>query len=163
MAVEDKYTDSNIESGKITAAYSTGSGAQTVTMIGVVTVASADDDGSVYRVFANVPSSFIPVKIAIHNTAITSGTDYDLGLHTVKDGAVVDKDILADGLDMSSARTIATDNNAGMTTLTLGERKTLATLSAQTDPDSAYDISLTANTVGSAAGTIRVTATFVTA
>lgn len=163
MAVEDKYTDSNVEAGKKGVAYTTGSGAQTVTLMGVVSVASADDDGSIYRVFANVPSNFVPVKIAIHNTAITSGTDYDLGLYKVKDGAVVDKDILADGLDMSSARTIATDNNAGMTTLTLGELKTLATLSAQTDPDSSYDIALTANTVGSAAGTIRVTATFATA
>ncbi len=162
MAVVDIYTDSLVEAGKKTLALKTGSGAETVTLTNVVTVASGDDDTSVYRVFADVPANFIPLCICIHNTAITSGSDYDLGLHKTANGAVVDKDILADGLDMSSARTIATWNNAGLTTVTLGELKTLAQLSAQTDPDSSYDITFTANTVGSAAGTIRVTAIFAT-
>jgi hypothetical protein len=62
---------------------------------------------------------------------------------------------------MSSARTIATSNNAGMSALTIANgAQTLATLSGQSSPDASYDIALTADTVGSAAGTIRVTATF---
>lgn len=161
MAVEDKYVDSSLASGKIASALNSG-GVNTVTMVATVAVASADDDASVYRLFKSVPSSYVPVEICIHNTAITSGTDYDLGLYKVGvAGAVVEKDILADGLDMSSARTIATWNNAGLTSLTLSNgTQDLGTLSAQTDIDPSYDIALTANTVGSAAGTIRVTAKF---
>lgn len=160
MAVENKYTDANIVAGKKASGLVTGSGVPTVTLTGIVTVAAADDDTSKYRVFANVPSSYIPLNICIHNTAITGGTDYDLGLYKTDTGAVVEVDILADGLDLSSARTIATWNNAGMTSLTLAELKTLGTLSGQTDIDGAYDIVLTANTVGSGAGTARVTGTF---
>lgn len=161
MAVEDKYVDSSLASGKIASALNSG-GVNTVTMVATVAVASADDDASVYRLFKSVPSSYVPVEICIHNTAITSGTDYDLGLYKVGvAGAVVEKDILADGLDMSSARTIATWNNAGLTSLTLSNgTQDLGTLSAQTDIDPSYDIALTANTVGSAAGTIRVIAKF---
>ena len=96
----------------------------------------------------------------IHNDAITAGTDYDLGLYKTNGGAVVDKDILADGISMATARGIATANNAGMTTIALETLATLGTLSAQTDVDAAYDIAFTANTVGSADGDIRVTATF---
>lgn len=160
MAVEDKYTDADIVAGKKANALKTGTGTKTVTLVGTVSVAAADDDDSVYRVLSNVPSNFVPLTIEIHNTAITAGDDYDLGLYKVNEGAVVEVDILADDLDMSSARTIATSNNAGMSSLTLAEVKTLGELSGQTDVDSAYDIALTANTVGTADGTIRVTATF---
>ena len=74
---------------------------------------------------------------------------------------MVEVDILADGLDMSSARTIATWNNAGMTSVALADsQKTLGALSGQANPDEAYDLVLTANTVGSGAGAIVVTATF---
>jgi hypothetical protein len=160
MPVVDYYADASIEAGKKGSALNT-MGTQTITAVATVAVASGDDDGSVYRLFAGVPSNLVPVMITVHNTAITAGTDYDLGLYKTKDGAVVDKDILADGLDMSSARTIATLNNAGMTTVAIANgTQDLGTLSAQTDPDMAYDVCLTANTVGSAAGTIRVTAVF---
>lgn len=160
MAVENKYTDANIVAGKKASALKAGPGTQTVTIVGTATVAAADDDGSVYRVLPDVPSSLVPLKITVHNTAMTSSTDWDVGLYKTKGGTVVEVDILADGIDLSSARTIATENNAGMTSIVLGTIADLATLSGQTAPDAAYDICLTANTVGSAAGTIRVTATF---
>lgn len=160
MAEENKYTDANIAAGKKASALKTGSGTETVTILATVSVAAADDDGSVYRIFANVPSSLVPLQIEIHNTAVTAGTDYDVGLYKVKGGAAVDADILADGISMASARTIDTNNNAGMTTIALGTVADLATLSAQAEPDAAYDIALTANTVGSADGTIRVRGVF---
>lgn len=160
MAVVDKYTDTNVEAGKKGAGLVTGTGVQTVTLCNVVSVAAADSDTSVYRVFADVPSSYIPLNICIHNTAMTAGTDYDLGLYTVNSGAVVNKEILAAALDLSSAATIATWNNSGMNALTLGTLSSLGTLSAQTDVAGAYDVALTANTIGTDAGTIRVTATF---
>ncbi len=160
MAVVDLYADADVEAGKkgsALTAYGTGA----TVAVATVAVASGDDDGSVYRCFTGVPSSMVPVKITIHNTAITSGTDYDLGLYETNGGAVVDKDILADGISMASARTVATENNAGLTTIAIGDgAETLGELSAQTDVDAGYDIAFTANTVGSAAGTIRVTAWF---
>lgn len=160
MAVEDKYVDADLAAGKLASAL-TSYGAETVIAQATVAVLAADDDGSVYRLFANVPSSLVPIKIEVHNTAITAGTDYDLGLYEPETGAVVDKDILADGISMASARTVATSNNAGLTTIDIANgSQTLGTLSAQTDVDSSYDIAFTANTVGSAAGTIRVTAWF---
>lgn len=160
MAIEDKYVDSLTAAGKLTSAISS-QGTGTVTMVATVAVAADDDNGSVYRLFPSIPSSLVPINICVQNTAITSGTDFDLGLYKVKGGAVVDKDILADGLNLSSAVTVATWNNAGMTTIGIADGlKDLATLGAETSPDAAYDICLTANTVGTAAGTVRVTATF---
>ena len=160
MAVVDVYVDADVEAGKKASALF-AYGQDTVTGIATVAVASGDDDGSIYRIFSGVPSSLVPISITIHNTAITAGTDYDLGLYIADSGAVIDKDILADGLDLSSAAAIATWNNTGMTTISIANGgQTLGTLSAQTDVDSSYDIALTANTVGSASGTIRVTATF---
>lgn len=161
MAVENKYTNADIVAGKKTRPYAAGGGAKVFTMLGTASVVAADDDGSIYRVFSSVPSNLIPIKLEIANTAITNGTDYDFGLYDVDGGAVVDKDILADGISMASARTIATSNNAGMTTITLVDLKTLAELSAEASPPPAYDIAFTANTVGSADGTIRVLGFFV--
>lgn len=160
MAVEDKYVDADLAADKLASAlFATGQ--EVVVMMATVAVAVADDDLSVYRLFKDVPASLVPIKIAIHNTVITNGTDYDLGLYETNLGAVVDKDILADGISMASARTIATDNNAGMTTIAIADGgKDLGELSGQTAVDPGYDIALTANTVGSAAGTIRATAWF---
>lgn len=162
MAVEDKYTNADLVAGKKAAAFQTGSGAKTVTMIATIAVAAADDDGSVYRAFANVPSAWVPVNIAVHNDAITGGTDYDLGLYKAGvGGAAVDADVLADGLDLSSAAALSGWNNAGLTTVAVENLGDLATLGGESEPEASYDIALTANTVGSAAGDIRITATFV--
>ena len=162
MAVVDIYSQADKESGngKRFPAVN-GSGTETFTVVGTSTVAAGDDDTSKYRVLFDIPSNAVPINICIHNTAITAGTDYDLGLYETDSGAVIDADILADGIDLSSAATIATWNNTGMTTIDIANgTQTLGTLSAQTDVASSYDIVLTANTVGSAAGTIRVTAEF---
>lgn len=120
---------------------------------GPVAVAAADDDGSVYRV-ARAPSSARYYGVQITNSAITSGTDYDLGLYrTAKDGgAVVVKDCLVDGRTMASA--VATPTGLPLTSyLSFGKRLwEIAGLAA--DPQCDFDICWTANTVGSADGTI---------
>lgn len=161
MAVENKYVDDLTAAGKKTAA-AFASGAETVTLIATEEIAAADDDGSVYRLFAGVPSNYVPVEITIACDAITSGTDYDLGLYKTNLGAVVDKDVLMDGQTLASALTRATGYQLGLSNVNIADaRKTLGVLSAQTDVDPAYDIALTANTVGSGAGTVTVLATFV--
>jgi hypothetical protein len=161
MAVEDKYVNANIVAGKKAESFATV-GQKTITLVQTVEIASGDDNGSVYRFFAGVPSTYIPVEITIVCDAITSGSDFDLGLYAVNGGEVVDKDVLMDGQTLAIALTRATGNQLGLSavgkdavTSTLGE------LSAQTNVSAAYDIALTGNAVGTAAGTVSIIATFV--
>lgn len=117
------------------------------------TVASADDDGSVYRL-TRVRSSQTFFGLWKTNTAITNGTDYDFGLYrTAQDGgAVVVKDAIVDGVTMASA--IAVPTPPAHVASVIGKKYwELAGLSA--DPCVDYDLCWTANTVGSADGTIR--------
>ena len=162
MAVEDKYVNSDLASGKKANAIATV-GQGTVTLTATEEIAAADDDGSVYRFFKSIPSSYIPTEITIMTDGISGGTDYDLGLYEVgTGGAEVDKDVLMDGQTMASALTRATGHQLGLQTVDIAScTSTLATLSGQTDVDAAYDIALTGNTVGTAAGTISIVATFV--
>lgn len=162
MAVEDKYVNTDIEAGKIAAAALT-SGSPVVSMVATVEVAAADDDGSVYRFFPSVPSNLIPTNITIATDGITGGADYDLGFYRENGGAVVDADILMDGQTLATALTRATGDQLGLQTVDIADaEKTLADLDAVSDaPYGAYDIALTANTVGTAAGTVTIVATFV--
>lgn len=161
MAVENKYVGANEAAGKLEKS-ALSSGSESIVIIKTFEVAAADDDGSVYRVFKEVPSSYIPVQIDILCDAITNGTDYDLGLYKTGLGAVVDKDVLMDGQTLATALTRATGQGLGLGAVDRADAtKTLGQLSAQTNVDAAYDIALTANTVGSAAGTVTVIAHFV--
>lgn len=161
MAVENKYAEANLAADKKAKA-ALSMGAETITIIATEEIAAADDDGSVYRLFKSVPANYIPVEITIATDGITGATDYDLGIYKVGVGAaVVDKDVLMDGQTMASALTRATGHQLGLAAVNIADAgKTLAELSAQANPDNSYDIALTANTVGTAAGTITVIATF---
>lgn len=161
MAVEDKYVNANIVAGKKAESFAT-IGQKTITLVQTEEIAAADDDGSVYRFFANVPSTYIPVQIDIVCDAISGGTDYDLGLYKVDSGAVIDADVLMDGQTLATALTRATGHQLGLGVVDKANvTKTLGELSGQTDVDSAYDICLTGNTVGTAAGTVSIIAHFV--
>lgn len=166
MAVEEKYVNANLEAEKLDAAAFT-SGDKTICAVVTFEVAAADDDGSVYRLLKGVPADLIPTKFEIACDAITAGTDYDLGLYesTVGGvaGSVIDADKFADGIDLSSAVAFASAID-GLQTLDIDEvQERLYTLAGQTldDHSTDYDIALTANTVGSAAGTISVKFWFV--
>lgn len=120
-------------------------------------VAAADDDGSIYKL-GRLPANAIPVKAELNNDAITGGTDYDLGLYK-QDDTVADANILADALDMSAAAAISSPKD-GLKDLGGGDPltaigKKLWELLGQSKPTfNEYTLALTANTVGSAAGTI---------
>lgn len=162
MAVEDKFVTSELADGKkVKSAFASGD--TEVTIVATEEIAAADDDGSVYRFFSGVPSSYIPTEITIMSDGITGGTDYDLGLYKQGvGGAAVDADVLMDGQTMASALTRATGHQLGLQTVDIADAgKTLGELSGQTDVDGGYDIALTANTVGTAAGTITILAKFV--
>lgn len=167
MAVVDKYVDDNTEAGKLTAAVFVH-GDKTIVALATEEVAAGDDDGSIYRLFKNIPSDLIPLKIEIYNDAITSGSDYDLGLYESSvdgvAGAVIDKEVLAAALDMSSASGSGSPKD-GLNAVNIADSlKLLYELAGdtlETQSGRGYDIALTANTVGSIAGTITAKAWFV--
>lgn len=161
MPVENKYVDANIVAGKKSL---NGYGCEIVAYAVTFEVAAADDDGSVYRIIKSIPSNLIPFNISIMCDAITGGTDWDLGVYKTDLGAVIDKDILMDGQTFATALTRATGHQLGLGIVNVDAvRSTLAALSAQTNPDDSYDLALTANTVGTAAGTVSVYAEFLVA
>lgn len=157
MAVENKYIDSDIVAGKLASAVAGGLAGVTAGQV-TFEVAAADDDGSIYRIFKNLPPDLCVLALIVKNDAITSGTDYDIGLYsTTTSGAVITKDILVNGADFSSA---ATSTYVMVDPANFG--KALFELAGHTvdTKKSGYDIAITANTVGSGAGTISVTALF---
>ncbi len=155
MVVEDKYADSDREAGNTTNPAFTY-GAQPAIGIATISVAVADDDLSVYRMFSDVPGEWIPTKIDIKNEALSGGTDYDLGLYRTNRGAVINKNIFADALDMSSAANDTPKNGLENITDLANLKKKIFEHAGHTTLTKldGYDIALTANVVGAAAGEI---------
>jgi len=122
-------------------------------------VAAADDDTSKYRI-AKLPSSVIVKNIEIRNDAVTAGTDYDVGIYQTSENgsAVVDADFFADALDLSSAH-ICGSELSGIKDLPVEDSSEalyeMLGVSLGDEPEY-YDLVLTANTVGTAAGTVAV-------
>jgi hypothetical protein len=162
MAIENKYVDAQTVAGRKTDAAYTGSGSNEIVMVATFEIAAADDDGSVYRVFKDVPSTYIPTDITVVCDAITGGTSFDLGLYKTNLGAVINKNLLMSAQTLATALTRATGHQLGLANVNIANCKdTLGTLSAQTTIDPAYDLAVTGNTVGTAAGTVSVIARFV--
>jgi hypothetical protein len=158
MAVENKYVNSLIASGKKAPAHFAGGG-QILCLPFNFEVAAADDNDSVYRI-GRLPANAIPVKCDIFADALTSLTDLDLGLYKPGvDGAVVDIDLFADALDPASGEAITAPLN-GLTNLGGADPvgnvgKTLWELLGLTKPSRQdYDLALTARAAGSGAGTV---------
>ncbi len=158
MAAVDKYP-SNIEVADT--AYVPAAQAQgdvEVTLVQTIEVASGDDNDSIYRIFRNVPSSFVPTQFNVESDAITSGNDWNVGLYKPNLGTVVDENILADALDLSSAVKGFTAKN-GLDAVAIENIgvKPLWELAGQTlgSQDPMFDIGLKGVAVGSADGTIK--------
>ncbi len=155
MAVEDKYVDSDLGNEKLANPALTG-GARIVAFVASFEVAIADDDGSVYRIAKALQPSLIPIQFTIYNDAITSGTDYDLGLYETDLGAVIDVNVFMDGTSMASGRGLGS-GVSGLTNVDVADlvKKIYEHAGDDiTDHKAGYDLAFTANTVGSAAGTI---------
>lgn len=118
--------------------------------IDTLEIAAADDDTSTYRI-ARVPSNAVLSEITIDHDSITGGTDFDLGFYDINEGALIDVDALINTVSLASAGSVD-----GMGTIDIANKGKevweLAGLSI--DPVKLIDIVLTANTVGSAAGTV---------
>jgi hypothetical protein len=127
-------------------------------------VAAADSDTSTYR-FVRLKSNSIVTAVRVYCDAITDGTSFDFGLYyeTNKLAGVVVPNMVAmwgSAIDLSTA--IGATGPLNITyEATAGNidaiKKRLWELAALTvDPDCFFDIVATANTVGSAAGTISL-------
>ena len=123
--------------------------------VATVEVAAADDDGSVYRLF-RVHSSWSIHSIKRLCDAVTGGTAYDVGLYETADngGAAVDDDCYASAVSMASADNAGTELAFEARDIAGVENKVWQDAGQSSDPNRYYDLCLTADTVGSAAGTI---------
>lgn len=127
-------------------------------------IAATDAAGDVKRLFT-VGAHEIPVQCLILNDALTGATDVDLGLYRPNGGAVVDKDALADGLDIASANAWS-DQTDGLAALGVEERgvKTFFDIANDVEtadvighlPNDSYDFALTENSEISGAGTLTI-------
>lgn len=125
--------------------------------VGTVEVAAANDDGSVFR-FCRVPSGARIHSIRVFCDAITAGTVYDCGLYkpAALGGAVVDADCYATDVDLSSAITQGTEIAFEARDIAAVENRAWQDAALTADPFIEYDICLTGDTVGSAAGTLTL-------
>ena len=166
MAVQDKFVDSNLAAGK-KGNPALVSGGKELSIAFNFEVAAADSDASVYRL-ARLPANAIPLRCDIFADASIDGTDFDLGLYKPGvGGAIVDGNLLADGLNLAAGVAVTAGSNNGLTNLggadpiaAVGKKLwELLGLSAPDRQD--YDLAITANTVGGAAGTISGIFTFI--
>jgi len=162
MAVLDKYINANQEAGKL-ANPAFIQGAEVFQLVSIEEIAAADSDTSVYRI-GTLPSNAIITNVEVNADAITAGTDYDLGLYEVGvGGVVVDADVFADGVDMSSGFAAGSEAN-GLSAVAIDElNKTVYEHAGHTvaTKKEGYDLAWTANTVGSAAGTLTTRVSYI--
>lgn len=155
MAVQDKYVILDTYPNAISA-NAGGSGDLRKSVISFE-VAAADDDGSVYRLMPISANSII-TDVKFCNDAIAGATSYDFGFYKTESGAVVDKDELAAAIDINAGNASGSEASA-MTAVDIANRGKkvyeLLGLTSSTK-EVAYDLCVTANTVGTAAGTITV-------
>jgi hypothetical protein len=154
MAVENKYVDPDLASGLRQDPNKAGGSRSLINPFQAFAVAAADDDGSVYRL-GRIASNAIIYEIVIACTAITGGTDWDLGLYEAgAGGAVVDADLFMDGQTLASASRVL-DGMSNVSVANLNKR-VYELLGLTSDPCKVYDLALTANTVGTVAGNVAV-------
>jgi hypothetical protein len=127
-------------------------------------IAATAAAGDVNRLFT-VGAHEIPVECIIMCDALTGATDMDLGFYRPAGGAVVDKDALMDGTNISGGLTYANQTD-GLSALDIVERGVKSMFEIANDvettdvighlPNDSYDIALTQNSEISGAGTVTV-------
>jgi len=121
----------------------------------IVSVAAADSDADVFFIMP-IHSSWCLNAIWLYNTAITDGTDYNLGLYSTA-GVDVDENVYGDAISMASARDTAPINALfEIKSIANAKKQVWQDLALTSDPNRWYYLALTAVTVGTVAGTILV-------
>jgi len=160
MAVENKWVDANVAAGKKGNPGNIGPG-RDFSLAQTFEVAAADDDGSIYKL-GIVGANMIPLKIDWNNDAIAGATSYDLGFYT-EAGVAVDANVLLAAKDINAGAAMGSeiDGLAGLGVANIGKKVYELLGKTLTTKENAYVLAITANTVGTAAGTISVRATFI--
>lgn len=117
---------------------------------------AADTDTSVWRVGKISPHAKI-VSIKLSNDALTGFTDLDIGLYKPLSvgGTVISKDCFKDGLNINAGLSTLTEEYAPAIADVGKEAWQIAAIdAADVDKYGEFDIALTGNTAGTAAGTI---------
>ena len=165
MAVVDEYVNAEILAGKKVNA-GENAGVLTWEAAGTFETVAADDNLSVKRIIRGIPWNTILSELQMYTDGITGGTDYDIGLYETSldgiDGPVIDKDLLADGLDFSSAvgRTNFLDGLAAVNIVDIEKPLYLLAGETLTDHKRNYDLAITMNVAGSGVATISWLARF---
>ena len=155
MAQVNKWVNSGTEAGDRTQA-AQAAGGEVREIAFSFAVAAGDDDGSVFKI-AQLPAGAILTEILLNNDVITLGTDYDLGFYDPDDNTVeVDKDVLADGLNMANGAALGSEKNglAAFDLNKIGQRVWELLGKTIDNKKEGYVLALTGNTVGTAAGDI---------
>lgn len=162
MAVANKYVNADIVADKLANPALT-QGAKVVAMVATFEVAEADDDGSVYRVIKGLSPTLIPISLLVYNDAITNATDYDLGLYETDLGAVIDATVFLDSEDINAGNGIDSPVNGLSNVDVANLSKKIYEHAGETikNHKASYDLAFTANTVGTAAGTITLIGMFI--
>jgi len=170
MAVENKWVNANAEAGR-RGPSSALSGGKKVTVLGNFEIAAADSNLSVYKL-ARIPANAIPVpqECYVYADAAVDASDVDFGFYTNgplgpqgADAIEVDKDILADGLDIASGEPIT----AGLDMLTtvaidaIGDKVWELLGKTVDNKAESYILAMTANVAGGAAGTVAYKFTYI--
>ena len=157
MAVVNKFVDADVEADKKgNPAIVVGGNLKTLRI--TFEVAAADSNGSVFKL-ARLPASAIPVSAKIVNDAMTASTDWDLGLYEQNGVDEADKDIFMDGEDIAAGNTLASPVDGMKTGPAIADwGKKIWELLGKTlnNKREGYVLALTANVVGTAAGTVSV-------
>lgn len=170
MAVLDKYVDASLVAGKLLAGATSTQGSRLLGVSTTFAVAAADDDGSIFRVIPNIPATAVLRSLRISCDALTGSTAWNVGLYKPGVGNGVAKTsggsslvaLLASGLNLSAgySRILGLD---GLSAVSIADcTKSLWELGSQliNSRDQAFDIALTATTIGSGAGNVLVNAEF---
>jgi len=138
------------------------SGGRIYEKVGTVEIAAADDNASVFR-FMRVHSSWRISSIELFNDAIASGSAFDCGLYQTAEngGAAVDADCYATDVSLTSARTTPTDLRFEAMDIANIEKRVFEDGGLTSDPGRWYDLCLTADTIGTAAGTVSLRVRYV--
>lgn len=163
MAVENKYVDPFAIAGSSRVSQNCdpifSGGKKRKTMIQQIVVSSADNNGSIYRAFRNVSSEARLLDCRIANSVITLGSSYSLGIANVEFGSVISANALANAMDMTAAAASFFAGKNGLAAVALTNLgKKLFELAGHTEANKkeAYDIVLTATTVGTSGGNIAI-------
>lgn len=147
----------NGDAGSTTLTNSAVSCGKVISAVATLEVAAADEDTSTYRM-VRVHSSWLILSVKVFCDAITAGTSFHIGLYqtAANGGAAADADVFATAVDLSTAIVTGSEVRFEVANIDGITKPVWELLGLTEDNNRWYDLTLLANTVGSAAGTISV-------